>query len=188
MVPRGDDRRNAIIQAALRVLMREGAHGFRMRAIATEAGIGLSHVQYYFKTIDLMLAAVVETHLQEWDVVMQDAPADLCGAVDFLLRKQIERDECQLLWELWALSGRDAAANDALVAFYQGYIDRVCMLIEPLVPHDQRDLCLRPRAALIVALLEGASILRGNGREQRLSINIADHLAAAVRAIAISPA
>ncbi|KQU88123.1 hypothetical protein ASD00_29390 [Ensifer sp. Root31] len=158
-----------------------------MRAIASEAGIGLSHVQYYFKTIDLVLAAVVECHLQEWDTVMQDGPTELRGAVDFMLRKQKERDDCQLLWELWALSGRDPAANDTLTSFYSGYIDRVCLLIRTNIPHDHPDACIRSRAALIVALLEGSSVLRGNRREQRLGVNITDNLASAIYALAISP-
>ncbi|MGO4741591.1 TetR/AcrR family transcriptional regulator [Bosea sp. 2KB_26] len=187
MLDRGEERRNAIVQAALRVLVRDGAHGFRMRAIASEAGIGLSHVQYYFKKIDLVLAAVVESHLQEWDAVMKDAPSDLEGAVEFVLRKQKERDDCQLLWELWALSGRDATANDALVSFYTGYIDRVCALIKACLPHDYGDECIRSRATLIVALIEGWSVLRGNDREKRLAGNTADHLTSAIYALAALP-
>lgn len=181
---RGEDRRNKIISAALRVLIREGAHGFRMRAIAAEAGIGLSHVQYYFKTIDLVLAAVVEAHLQDWDMVMQEAPFDLSGAVAFMLAKQQERDDCQLLWELWALSGRDAAANSALITFYHGYIDRVCALIKANMPQNQDEQQIRARAVMIVALLEGLSVLRGNGRENQLAPHSSAHLTGAIAALA----
>lgn len=51
-----EQRRIAILQAALRVLVRDGVRGVRHRAVATEAGVPLSATTYYFKDIHDLLA------------------------------------------------------------------------------------------------------------------------------------
>lgn len=51
-----EHRRIAILQAALRVLVRDGVRGVRHRAVAAEAGVPLSATTYYFKDIHDLLA------------------------------------------------------------------------------------------------------------------------------------
>lgn len=51
-----EQRRIAILQAALRVLVRDGVRGVRHRAVAAEAGVPLSATTYYFKDIHDLLA------------------------------------------------------------------------------------------------------------------------------------
>lgn len=51
-----EQRRLAILRAALRVLVRDGVRGVRHRAVATEAGVPLSATTYYFKDIHDLLA------------------------------------------------------------------------------------------------------------------------------------
>lgn len=60
MATKGEVRRERVLEAALQVLAQQGAHGFRMRAVASAADLSLSHVQYYFPSLDSLLAAVVE--------------------------------------------------------------------------------------------------------------------------------
>ncbi|WP_017541425.1 TetR/AcrR family transcriptional regulator [Nocardiopsis halophila] len=58
---RGERRRAAIIDAALRVVERDGVAGVTHRAVAAEAGIPASSAVYYFATIDdLLVAALTE--------------------------------------------------------------------------------------------------------------------------------
>lgn len=187
MSTKGEDRRELILLAAMRVLVRDGAHGFRMRAIAAEAGVGISHVQYYYKTLDAVIEAVMARYLQDWDVLMAGAPANLAGALDFLLESQLENGDCQLLWELWAMSSRNAAADAALRTFYAGYTDRVCELVRHNFPDATCANATRERAVLIVALIEGLSILRGNDREMELAPQARRHAITAVRALAVLP-
>ncbi|WP_079433969.1 TetR/AcrR family transcriptional regulator [Zoogloea sp. LCSB751] len=186
MSARGGERRELILQAAMRVLVRDGAHGFRMRAIAAEAGVGISHVQYYYKTLDVVIEAVMAHYLEGWDVLMADAPTDLAGALDFMLNCQLQHGDCQLLWELWAMSGRNQAAEAALRTFYASYTDRVCELVCHGFP-DATPASIRARAVLIVALIEGLSILRGNGRETELAPHARQHVIDAVLALAALP-
>lgn len=51
-----EQRRLAILQAALRVLVRDGVRGLRHRAVAKEADVPLSATTYYFKDIHDLLA------------------------------------------------------------------------------------------------------------------------------------
>jgi DNA-binding transcriptional regulator YbjK len=51
-----EQRRLAILQAALVVLVRDGVRGVRHRAVAKEAGVPLSATTYYFKDIHDLVA------------------------------------------------------------------------------------------------------------------------------------
>lgn len=51
-----EQRRLAILRAALRVLVRDGVRGVRHRAVAKEADVPLSATTYYFKDIHDLLA------------------------------------------------------------------------------------------------------------------------------------
>lgn len=154
MVNKGEARRDAILSAARRVLVRDGAHGFRLRAVAAEAGIGLSHVQYYFSSIEALLSGVVESYLSEWDHRIMEAGSDIHTVVDLILDNQSNDEGCRLLWELWAMSSHDEAANALLTRFYRAYIDRIAELMGSAGDH----------AEAVVALIEGMSVLRGCGR------------------------
>ena len=49
------ERREAILDAALRVIEREGVRGVRHRAVAKEAGVPLAATTYYFEDIHALL-------------------------------------------------------------------------------------------------------------------------------------
>ena len=47
-----EQRRQQILDAAMRIVVRDGVRGVRHRAVAAEAGVPLSATTYYFKDID----------------------------------------------------------------------------------------------------------------------------------------
>ncbi len=47
-----EQRRQAILDAAMRIIVRDGVRAVRHRAVAAEAGVPLSATTYYFKDID----------------------------------------------------------------------------------------------------------------------------------------
>lgn len=51
-----EQRRLAILEAALRIVVRDGVRGVRHRAVAAEADVPLSATTYYFKDINDLLA------------------------------------------------------------------------------------------------------------------------------------
>ena len=52
---RGERRRDAILEAALRVIAKRGVASVTHRAVATEAGVPLSSTTYYFESLDDLL-------------------------------------------------------------------------------------------------------------------------------------
>jgi len=60
-----EQRRLAILHAALRVVARDGVRGVRHRAVATEAGVPLSATTYYFKDIQDLLADAFTLYAKE---------------------------------------------------------------------------------------------------------------------------
>lgn len=56
---RGEASRRAIVQAAIRVLSRDGLAAVTHRAVATEAGVSVALTTYHFGTLDDLLAAAL---------------------------------------------------------------------------------------------------------------------------------
>lgn len=54
------DRRSEILDAALRVVLRDGIDGIRSQAVATEAGVSVALPHYYFPTLDDLVQALWE--------------------------------------------------------------------------------------------------------------------------------
>ena len=52
LTPKGEARREALLDAVLRVLEKQGAGAVTHRAVAKEAGVPLSAATYYFGTLD----------------------------------------------------------------------------------------------------------------------------------------
>jgi DNA-binding transcriptional regulator YbjK len=53
---RSEQRRRAILEAALRIVVSEGVRGVRHRAVAKEAGVPLSATTYYFNDISDLIS------------------------------------------------------------------------------------------------------------------------------------
>jgi AcrR family transcriptional regulator len=183
MAGKGAARREKILDAAVGILTERGYGEFGLRTVAAASAMRLSHVQYYFPTVDGLLDALVERVLADADARVQALPAgDVSALLTMLLDEQEMDAPCRLVWELWSLAGRHEGANAALLAFYDGYITRMVEAIAcscPALPSDQR----RDRAALIVALVEGMSVLRGLGRSPILAPHGRMGTVAAARAI-----
>ncbi len=62
---RSEHRRQALIDAVVRILAREGAAGITHRAVAREAGASHGHVRYYFATRDDMLSAALAAFIEK---------------------------------------------------------------------------------------------------------------------------
>lgn len=60
-----EQRRLSILQAALRVVARDGVRGVKHRAVAAEAGVPLSATTYYFKDIHDLLADAFTLYAKE---------------------------------------------------------------------------------------------------------------------------
>ena len=71
------DRVVAILEAACRVVVREGAHGLRMASVAEEAGVSKALVHYYFSTRQELLRSAFAFSESRLDQLVDDEIAGL---------------------------------------------------------------------------------------------------------------
>jgi TetR/AcrR family transcriptional regulator, regulator of biofilm formation and stress response len=62
---RGERRRQAIIQAALRLISERGVDAVSHRAVAEEAGVPLASTTYYFESLDELLEGALRLFVDE---------------------------------------------------------------------------------------------------------------------------
>jgi DNA-binding transcriptional regulator YbjK len=60
--PKGERRRQALVEAAAELLVERGFDALRHRAVAERAGLPLASTTYYFDSLDDLVAAAVEHH------------------------------------------------------------------------------------------------------------------------------
>lgn len=113
--PKGEDRRDAIVRAARQMLLDEGYAGVSVRKIASELGISVGNLQYYFPTKDDLVEAVITRETQR--------PIDLVT---------------DLPWSPDTLSTSMRAAVKALIGYYASDAGRLYAITEALALHDRR--------------------------------------------------
>ncbi|WP_137815164.1 TetR/AcrR family transcriptional regulator [Gandjariella thermophila] len=60
--PKGERRRQALVEAAAELLVEGGFDAVRHRAVADRAGLPLASTTYYFRSLDELVEAAVEHH------------------------------------------------------------------------------------------------------------------------------
>ena len=120
---KGQARREQILAAATDVLLEEGYAGFSMRGVAARAGVGLSHVQYYFPEPALIVAALLDRFISQYaGAVMSEfrsssgpVRARLVAALEFLLNDDAYRNACSIfMLEVASLAARDPQVSEAV--------------------------------------------------------------------------
>ena len=71
------DRVVAILEAACRVVVREGAHGLRMASVAEEASVSKALVHYYFSTRRELLRSAFAFSESRLDQLVEEEIAGL---------------------------------------------------------------------------------------------------------------
>lgn len=169
MTARGEARRQALLEAARRLLVNEGAGALSLRGVASACGIRLGHLQHFFPTHASLVEAVLAQIFSESEaaiaaalegVAAEPSMARRLGAgVDVLLWQQTDPALASTFYELWALARRDEAVRTTLHQFYATWAERVAQVVaspQLAVPLKVR----RTRAKLFVACLEGISLMR----------------------------
>ncbi|RVX48014.1 TetR family transcriptional regulator [Nonomuraea polychroma] len=125
--PRAEERRERLISAGYRAMVRSGLEGARTRDIAAEAGITVATLHYYFPTKNDLVRAVLEHTIREQmlaplrlDADWDDGPAALRTMLTGLSRQaEAEPGRFRLLNEMtWA--AREDAELRAMLATWHG--------------------------------------------------------------------
>jgi AcrR family transcriptional regulator len=77
------DRRDRILDAALALMAREGAHGTSMRAVAAACGLNVATLYHYFPSKrDLLQAAIAKRRVVDLEPSATPFPEGLAGTVE----------------------------------------------------------------------------------------------------------
>jgi AcrR family transcriptional regulator len=133
-----NERTTGILEAACRVIVREGSHGLRMAGVAQEAGVSKALVHYYFSTRQELMHSAFAFSVKRWHAAVE---AELVGAatgrerVERLLLAGVESDlpfsEQKVLWnEVWSSLRSDDDLRPLVEASYRESIARIVDLID----------------------------------------------------------
>ena len=166
-------RQIEILEVA-RHVFAEGYSAFTMRRIATAAGMHLKSIQYHFKTKRELLRAVFfytfyRYYVGAYKNVFEEQHAvtpreQLCAALRFLLRDIVDNPfTARYYFELYAMSMRDADAEELINIMYADYRARFRDLIMKMNPTLDPDKATH-RAALIATITEGSCLFLADGK------------------------
>jgi len=167
VLAKGRERCDAILDAATAVLVHDGYARLSTRKIAARVGIRPGNLQYYYRTKQDVVRAVLERYLDRAFAALEarlastgGAPAArLHSALDAALADQRSAESCRFFFELWALAAHDHSVTEAMREFYARYWLRVVALVLEVNPSLGRQRTER-RAALVIAMLEGLTLFR----------------------------
>lgn len=147
LTPKGRARRDALLDAALAVIERDGPAALTHRAVAAEAGLPTSAATYYFADIDDLLTSVLRRSVADYDASIGSLdPHDLDQAAEVLHRYAIEQRATAVAhYELLLLATRRPALRADAEAWY-AILERD---LGTAVPADAPDAATRIRSAAL---------------------------------------
>lgn len=145
------ERRQRIIDAAIRVTGAKGIGGLSHRSVAAEADVPLGSTTYHFKTLDELLVAALRQANEGFAKAVvasgafEDPRADLAGELAALLGEWLagERAGVELEYELYLAALRRPALRPVAAEWCQGIGDELAGRVDPVT------------ARALVALMDG---------------------------------
>ncbi|CAM3916813.1 TetR family transcriptional regulator [Pseudomonas wadenswilerensis] len=128
-----EQRRQQILDAAMRIVVRDGVRGVRHRAVAAEAGVPLSATTYYFKDIEDLLTDTFAQYVERSAAYM----AKLWENTEVLLRQLLSQGDGSPQWR--------ARLADEVAKMTTDYVQRQL--------HNRRDFLMAEQAFRQEALL-----------------------------------
>jgi TetR/AcrR family transcriptional regulator, regulator of biofilm formation and stress response len=113
---RGAASREALLEAALRILERDGAQGVTQRAVAREAGMATNAVTYHFGSVDTLLTSAIEAGSVAWAEALADIPPESFArdvATNLLEELATDRSRMTAEIELYLFAARRPALRPA---------------------------------------------------------------------------
>jgi AcrR family transcriptional regulator len=132
----GRARVDAILRAACRVVVEDGAHDLHMATVARQAGVSKALVHYYFSTRQELLRAAFVFAEEERERALEAALGTLPSGrerVEHALVHAIEPagDDSPALWnEVWSSLRSDPELRPLVQQHYRGWAERIVRLLE----------------------------------------------------------
>ncbi|MEU7580686.1 TetR family transcriptional regulator [Streptomyces sp. NPDC041068] len=148
------ERRQRIIDAAIRVVGKKGIGGLSHRSVAAEADVPLGSTTYHFKTLDELMVAALRQSNEGFAKVMaasrafDDPEADLAAELARVLGEWFagERAGVELEYELYLAALRRPALRPVAAEWCEGLAEVIERRTDPVT------------ARALVALMDGISL------------------------------
>ncbi|MFJ8015883.1 TetR/AcrR family transcriptional regulator [Streptomyces sp. NPDC096339] len=143
------DRRQRIIDAAIRVVGAKGIAGLSHRSVAAEADVPLGSTTYHFKTLDdLMVAALRQANEGLVPSLAVPEGDDLAGALARLLGEFLaaDRGRAELEYELYLAALRRPALRPVAAEWCESVVAALAPRTDPVT------------ARALVAVMDGISL------------------------------
>lgn len=165
---RGQDGFEQILRSALSLLVNHGASALTLRRIATESGMNVGSLNYYFKSKDdlirELLDAVISSYEEAFDEIIHEpgasAEARLENLVALILDDITTKKTTRFFPELWAMANHDSFVHDRMNELYERArvsLNELIAEINPRLSADQREIL----ALFISASMEGMTVFAG---------------------------
>jgi AcrR family transcriptional regulator len=165
---RGTETVDAILKAALRVLINEGAGAFTIRRIASECGMKVGNVSYHFPRKELLIQVLLDDLLDSYDKLLEHKVRQPDLSTEERLRVLIVMclDDIarirttRLFTELWALANHNTFIAERVRAFYQrvhDFIGEYVAVLNPALSPDEVQIV----SLYISATMEGTTPFSG---------------------------
>ncbi len=115
-VPRGEARRQAILEATLRLVARGGPRAATHRAVAHEAGVPLAATTYYFASRDDLIGQAMALGADREIARMREEGLEAMLAAP-------ATEEQIACWELWLEAARNPALRPAARSVSRAYVE-----------------------------------------------------------------
>jgi AcrR family transcriptional regulator len=165
---RGAETVDAILKAALSVLLNEGATAFSIRRVATACGLRVGNVSYHFPRKEMLVQVLLEEIMAHYDAklevsVRQPEMSDeerLQLVITICLDDIATKRTTRLFTELWALANHNPLIAERVRAFYGQVHEVIGTYIRPLNPALDDDE-VNTLALFISASMEGTTPFLG---------------------------
>jgi AcrR family transcriptional regulator len=144
----GEASRGRILEAAERVLARDGYHAFSTRKVAQECSISVGNLTYYFPTKDSLIEASMEAIYDRYErryaeLGSRDSPAELAKLVTELLRDAADPEASGLFLELALMARHHGSGAEVINRFYERWAHDIAEAMSHAYPDCSRTELLR---------------------------------------------
>lgn len=131
------DRVAAILEAACRVIARDGAHGLRMSTVAAEAGVSKALIHYYFRTRQELLRTAfgfANDRLRRGQEALLAEPGTSAAKLRHVLLTSVDPDtplaeHSALFNEVWSSLRYDDELRPHVERHYLDWVDLLRRLV-----------------------------------------------------------
>ena len=166
---KGETKISEIMEAAKRVFIEHGRNGFSMRKIASEAGMAVGNLHYYYRAKDDILHDLLDYSIKSYESIFDDIYHDgdksveekLSAIISHIIKDLGSRETTRFFPELWALANHDEYAADGMHRLYQRGRRHIRLLVGRINPRLSDEQC-RIVALFISSSLEGLTMFVGH--------------------------